>query len=192
MDDDTWTYIWGNGTYSSKKLYKLAFQNVEAHPAFKWLWKASCTARIKFFSLLVLVDMLNTKDMLRRRHFNSQDHDFCVLCSLNVLEDIDHLLFFCPFAKRCWQSISIHWDDSMSLLPHLAQARAGSNLPFIVDLVLIALWEIWKMRNDKIFRNITPRFQSWLFNFKNQCNLQLLRFKGDLRSSFCAWLDAFS
>jgi hypothetical protein len=62
-----------------------------------------------------------------------------------------------------------------------------------VDLVMIASWEIWKVRNDKIFQGKNPCFSSWLSNFKNQCNLQSLRFKGDLRSSlFCAWLDAFS
>lgn len=60
-EKDTWSYIWGSSTYSSRKLYKLAFQNVDAHPAFKWLWQAGCTPRIKFFGSLVLVDRLNTK-----------------------------------------------------------------------------------------------------------------------------------
>jgi hypothetical protein len=32
----------------------------------------------------------------------------------------------------------------------------------------------------------------WLHNFKNQCILQCVHFKDDLRSSFCVWLDAFS
>jgi hypothetical protein len=33
---------------------------------------------------------------------------------------------------------------------------------------------------------------SWLAKFKNQCYLQSVRFKDDLRLSFCVWLDAFS
>jgi hypothetical protein len=37
-----------------------------------------------------------------------------------------------------------------------------------------------------------PTPNIWLSNFKAQCSLQSVRFKDDLRSSFCVWLDAFS
>lgn len=50
---DSWSYIWGNARYSSQRLYKLAFQNTPTHPAFKWVWKASCMPRIKFFAWLI-------------------------------------------------------------------------------------------------------------------------------------------
>ena len=64
-DDDVWNYVWGNGSYSSQRLYKLAFSNVESHPVLRWIWKTSCIPRIKFFAWLILVDCLNTKDMLQ-------------------------------------------------------------------------------------------------------------------------------
>jgi hypothetical protein len=47
---DTWIYQWGNMTYSSSKLYKLAFQNLPEHSVFSWLWKSKCTPRVKFFA----------------------------------------------------------------------------------------------------------------------------------------------
>lgn len=81
-------YVWGNASYSSQRLYKLAFSNANVHPAYKWIWKASCTPRIKLFAWLVLVDRLNTKDMLRRHHCSIQDDDHCVLCSLGLVEDL--------------------------------------------------------------------------------------------------------
>jgi hypothetical protein len=31
---DVWTFHWGNSSYSSRKFYQLAFQQLEAHPAF--------------------------------------------------------------------------------------------------------------------------------------------------------------
>jgi hypothetical protein len=139
---DNWYYIWGNNSYTSQRLYKLAFANSDAHPAFKWIWKAKCTPRIKFFAWLVLVDRLNTKDMLRRRHCSIEDDDLCVLCPLGAVEDLDHLFFSCTFARRCWQALQVQWDEQLSLLPRLAQARANSALPFFVDLVMIASWEI--------------------------------------------------
>jgi len=106
-EDDVWSYIWGNGTYTSQRLYKLVFANTDAHPAFGWIWKAKCTPRIKFFAWLVLVDRLNTKAMLRRCHCNTQDDDLCVLCSQGTVEDIQHLFFTCTFARRCWQALNI-------------------------------------------------------------------------------------
>ena len=122
--------------------YKLVFANTDAHLAFGCIWKAKCTPRIKFFAWLVLVDKLNTKDMLRRRHYNTQDDDLCVLCSQGTVEDIQHLFFTCTFARRCWQALNIQWNEQLGLLPRLTQARANSNLPSFVDLVMIASWEI--------------------------------------------------
>lgn len=53
-------------------------------------------------------------------------------------------------------------------------------------------WEIWKLRNDKVFNNGPAHIDVWFRNFKNHCLLQSLRFKDDLRSAFCFWLDAYS
>jgi hypothetical protein len=65
-------------------------------------------------------------------------------------------------------------------------------LPFFTEAALIGAWELWKLRNDKIFQRRDPTPVLWLANFKNQCFAQSVRFKDDLRSSFCFWLDAFS
>ena len=79
---------------------------------------------------------------------------------------------------------------------HLAFLRSPvltqSNTGFFMEVVLIAACEIWKMRNRKIFDNDRISLASWFVNFKAQCRLQSVRFKDDLRSSFCVWLDAFS
>ena len=87
----------------------------------------------------MLVDRLNTKDMLRRRHCNIQDDDHCVLCPLGVVEDLEHLFFSCScnFARRCWQTLQIQWDEQIGLFQRLAQAQVDSNLPFFMELVLI-------------------------------------------------------
>ena len=61
-----------------------------------------------------------------------------------------------------------------------------------MEVVTIAAWEIWKIRNDRMFNNGKVHVNIWFANFKNQCLLQSLRFKDDLRSAFCFWLDAYS
>jgi hypothetical protein len=188
---DRWTPVWGN-TYTSHRLYYEVFKYVDAHPAFKIIWKSRCTLRIKFFAWLILVDRLNTKTMLRRRHLNIQGDAICVMCTSGDEETIDHLFFECEFAKDCWATIHIDWDASLPLLDRYTQARQAHNIPFFTEATLTAAWELWKLRNDKVFQRRDPTPNIWLSNFKAQCSLQSVRFKDDLRSSFCVWLDAFS
>jgi hypothetical protein len=114
------------------------------------------------------------------------------MCATGEHEIIDHLFFDCPFAQECWASINISWDVSLELLDRFIHARSVQNIPFFTEAVLIATWELWKMRNDKVFNRHDPSPTTWLAKFKNQCYLQSVRFKDDMRLFFCVWLDAFS
>ena len=96
-DADTWIFIWGNQVYTSRRYYKLVYQYLQTSPVFKMMWSSKCTQRIKFFAWLLLVDRLNTKAMLLRRHFHVQPNTICVMCASAVEEDIEHLFFSCPF-----------------------------------------------------------------------------------------------
>ena len=146
---DAWTMIWGH-KYSSHRFYSYAFSWVETHPYYKVLWKSHCTPRVKFFAWLILVDCLNTKTMLRRRNLNVQDDTLCVMCSARIEEDIDHLFFECPFAVQCWASINFSWDTSLPLPERFIRARDVHGLEFFTEASIIAAWELWKLRNDKI------------------------------------------
>jgi hypothetical protein len=68
--------------------------------------------------------------MLRRRNLSDEDDDDqCVLCPTGTEEDLDHLFFDCPFAKRCWEKIGMYWITSLSLYPRIAHARQQQNIP---------------------------------------------------------------
>jgi hypothetical protein len=188
---DKWAPMWGS-KYTSRKFYTHVFSSVEAHPAFKVIWQSRCTPRVKFFAWLILVDRLNTKDMLQRRHLNIEGNPICIMCNLGELETTEHLFFDCPFAKECWSTIGISWDESLQLMDRMIQAQSTHNIPLFTEAALIAAWELWKLRNDRVFQRRDPSPVIWLSNFKNQCSLQSVRFKDDLRSSFCVWLDAIS
>jgi len=124
--------------------------------------------------------------------FEIHDDDLCVMCGSGEEETIEHLFFTRPFALDCWRSIHINSDMSMDLMDRFSTARQVHNMDFFPEATLIAAWELWKLRNDKIFQRKQPSRSIWLCNFKNQCLLQSVRFKEDLRSSFCFWLDASS
>jgi hypothetical protein len=131
--------------------------------------------------------------MLRRRRLHIEGDVLCVLCDTGLEEDIDHLFFECPFATQCWNTINFTWDTSLPLMERLVAANSLHNLDFFAEATIIAAWELWKLRNDKkIFQRRQPTHAIWLANFKNQCILQSVRFKDELRSSFCFRLDAFS
>jgi len=51
----------------------------------------------KILFLLVLKDRLSTRALLRGRNMHLSYYN-CVFCTVNVEEDLDHLLFHCPFA----------------------------------------------------------------------------------------------
>jgi hypothetical protein len=74
----------------------------------------------------------------------------------------------------------------------ILHARRASNLKFFTEIVLLAAWEFWKVRNDRVFNRRDHSLDIWFANLKFQCIAQSIRFKVDLRSAFCAWLDAIS
>ena len=112
---DTWTFIWGNSQYTSSRFYRLAFRNSYTRRTFKWIWKSKCIPMLKFFAWLILLDRLNTKDMIRRRNFHVQPNTHCALCNDQVVEEINHLFFYCPFSTVCWQKIGLAWDTSLDI-----------------------------------------------------------------------------
>ena len=169
------------------------FSTMEVHPIYKMIWRSSrCTPPVKSFAWLILVDRLNTKAMLRR-HLNTQDDALCVMCNDGVEEHIEHVFFSYPFPQHCWSTINFHWDVALPLRERFVKERELQRLTFFTEVVLIASWKLWKLRNDKIFQRRDPTHILWLANFKNRCLVQSIRlFKEDLKSSFLFWLDAFS
>ena len=79
--------------------------------------------RHKVFAWLMLLDRINTRDLLQRRHFNvGEDHN-CPLCEHAILETNNHLLYECPFAIRCWVILGIEWDNLLDMQARHDQAK---------------------------------------------------------------------
>jgi hypothetical protein len=88
-NSDTWSYIWGNAEFSSKKAYQAMIGFSPAPKIFSILWKSSCQAKHKFFFWLLLHDRLNTRNLLRRKCFVLQSYQ-CVFQSCNEEETLVH------------------------------------------------------------------------------------------------------
>ena len=107
---ESWEYIWGSKNYSSK-CYNFPYKNIQPPAPFLWIWNSKCYNKLCVFSWLLLVDRLNTRNILRRKKQRLQGNKYnCVLYSSNIEELAFHLFFSCPFSQACWQSLGISWD----------------------------------------------------------------------------------
>ena len=66
---DVWSWGFGKGgPYTARKYYKQVHDPNISNPFLSWIWKSCCTLKIKTFAWLVIMDRINTKDMILRRH----------------------------------------------------------------------------------------------------------------------------
>ena len=148
--------------------------------------------KIKVFGWLLLHDRLNTRDMLWRRHYNIGDDFACLLCGHNTDETLEHMIFTCPFSKRCWAKLHIDWPDFQNRLTALQEAQTNWPHPFFIEVFLTAAWSLWKERNNKHFRGVAPSIASWFERFKEDLRLLQHRVKVARRAALLSYCDTLS
>ena len=116
--EDKWTCIWGEGDYTTKQYYSHYFREIDVHQSYKWLWESKVTMKIKVFGWLLLSDRLNTRNMLKRRHYNIGTNFDCLMCAQHVEETVEHLFFIALSVRSAgdpWASYgpcmikNLHW-----------------------------------------------------------------------------------
>ena len=136
------------------------------------------------------MDRLNTKSMLYRRNLLSEQERFCPMCSSQAEETVLHLLFACNFARRCWSILNIDWPNGNSIEDLILQYMRTTALPSFLEICTIAMWELWKIRNRKVFDNEYASVRRWIHQFKDEAFLQSIRFKESTRITFVSWLNS--
>ena len=129
--------------------------------------------------------------MLNKRghpQFQQSDQCLCVLCHREE-ETRDHLFFECVFSKRCWRILNIQWQPHQLVHARIENAKLLFQQSFFMEIFIIAAWEIWRIRNGKIFENKQPTLRLWVLNFREQIILHLHRVPDGLRQLIRAWLD---
>jgi hypothetical protein len=151
--NDKWTYAWGSDIYSSKSFYQYCFRELQPHITFSWLWKTKCVPKMKFFCWLILSDRLNTRNMLRRRHYILNSGYNCLLCISPPEETIEHLFFHCQFSTECWSTLNLFWQQTGDRCHIIEQGRSQWTQPMFMEIFIVAAWSIWKERNNWVFNN---------------------------------------
>ena len=133
--------------------------------------------KIKVFGWLLLSDRLNTRNMLKRRHYNIGNNHDCILCGQHIEETLEHLLFDCNISTQCWSTLGIVWQQRGTRLSKVSLAKEAWGRPLFMDVFLLAAWSIWKEHNNNHFRGIAPSRLAWLHRFKSNFSLLTHRVK---------------
>nr|XP_045086367.1 uncharacterized protein LOC120967116 [Aegilops tauschii subsp. strangulata] len=145
-----------------------------------WFWKGTA----KGYS-----PKLNTKDMVDRRHWHLEDGVSCVLCPLHTRETRDHLFFNCNFSVRIWNYLQIDWSSGDSMAHLVLNASRSFRKPFFTEVVFIACWNIWIIRNAKVFRHERARFNKWRSAFIHDISLMQYRVKAAYKDDLLRWIS---
>jgi hypothetical protein len=186
---DKWSTVWPEGNFTSRMYYKHCFAHLPDTIMFKWIWKSRAILKIKVFAWLLISDRLNTKDMLRRRHWTVSGDQFCVLCPSHIVEDWLHLFFHCNFSVRIWNYLQVEWDPGDTFEEIFLAARKKFDKPFFPEVVMLAAWNIWKQRNEAIFQHILPSFRNWRRCFIQDISLHKHRVRDKHVASLSRWID---
>ena len=189
-EKDSWVYKWGH-KYSAKKFYNFCFQDINPPAPLLWIWKSKLWPKLKFFLWLLMVDRLNTRNMLKRRKFNIGNNFDCPLCDSGQEETLEHLFFKCQFSISCWSQINISCSTGSNRLDIISQAKSSYQGSLFMEFFTIAAWGIWKERNNLIFNGIPPSVNSWRERVKADTILLQFRVPQNLVTYINTFLETF-
>jgi hypothetical protein len=70
------------------------------------------------------------------------------------------------------------------------KAKKDFSKPFFIEIILIACWNIWKVRNGVVFGKIVATFRSWKGAFIHDPILHKYRVKGKILPELSKWIDS--
>jgi hypothetical protein len=113
----------------------------------------------------------------------------CAKLQCSEEETLIHLLWECPFAMECWDYIFPQRTLHLSIMDAFYDVKNKLNVPFAMAIIIAAAWGLWIIRNNKIFKNQEPIFQSWKAIFKNELIMIQFRIKKKLAQAFKDWIQ---
>jgi hypothetical protein len=158
---DGWEPVWGASAYKPKDFYKFCFKGIETPDCLQKIWNSKCMMKHKVFAWLMLVDRLNTRNMLRRRNYDIASVYTCLLCDSEQDETRNHLFFGCAFSSSCWTELGILWNTDLHLDRMLTVGRDTWANSLYTECVILATWNIWKIRNRALFDGVQPEVEAW-------------------------------
>jgi len=136
-----------------------------------------CPPRVRFFAWLLVQEKIQCKTNLLLK--NIIEDATCNLCTTEM-ENPDHLILHCPFAKRFWLQLGFCIPVNASVT-RLWQLRKPAALPqaHYSTYLLLCAWQLWKHRHDVVFRGETPSHLRLILSCKAEARLWRCRLPHD-------------
>lgn len=161
--NDELQWAWSSdGNYSAKSVYKVMISGGKLSWRYSVIWKAKVLPTVKVFAHLLLRKWILSHQMMIQRGLSCEPR--CHTCDRCPMETLNHIFFTCEFAKEVWQhlssllgydlmrvgeSLTATWEASKVV----AKRYGGLSMKEWFPKFICACWNIWKQRNEKIFRN---------------------------------------
>lgn len=94
------------GQLTSSGVYSLLRLGGEVAENAAFLWSSPAPSRVRFFSWLLTLKRIHTRDNLLKKHIVEPCNAGCPDCG-SALETPDHLIFGCPFAQAFWSALHL-------------------------------------------------------------------------------------
>lgn len=168
VPDRWWWKLEEKGSFSVSSMYRKLDDIVVSDPlsevqllAFTHIWKSPAPAKVIAFSWKLLRGRIPTRVNLFRRHVLPPDSALsCVLCH-GVPEVSDHLFLNCVTATAVWTKL-LSWigfnyyrpPDLFHLWKWWDELSRNKKIQKGYRIIRhAAIWTIWRVRNDFIFKN---------------------------------------
>jgi len=135
-------------------IYKSSTRGDHASPSFEFVWRNFAPPRVKFFGWLLTQNRIHSRTSLVRK--NILDDARCEVCGAED-ETADHVFSGCTFVQTFWSRIG--WAPGG--IPPVTELWNSQTPPRVHKsvahpLILLYCWEIWRHRNDVVFRHMAP------------------------------------
>uniref|UniRef100_A0ACD5TRX0 Uncharacterized protein n=1 Tax=Avena sativa TaxID=4498 RepID=A0ACD5TRX0_AVESA len=140
---------------TTKSAYSTAFEHLQDVPFATPTWKNYSTNRCRMFLWLADRGRLFTNQRRFRKGLASSDS--CPFCP--SAETTEHLFLHCPSVSSFWMAVPAIQGD-IEDCTKLRDLWGGAPVGKVRSTIIIcALWNLWKRRNTKVFRNIDEPMQ---------------------------------
>ncbi|KAJ3696607.1 hypothetical protein LUZ61_000312 [Rhynchospora tenuis] len=151
---DTIFWRWNsNGEYSAAATYKALVSAGKMKFQFKNLWSLKTSPTVKQFLFFLSLRRILTQDQLLKRNIQVTPH--CYMCQQNIIEDASHLFCGCTFAMSIWSRLQFpsHVTESIEGIFLFFHNNSNTGTRLRKTLLACALWNLWRERNNRVFRN---------------------------------------
>jgi hypothetical protein len=119
---------------------------------------------------MAIINRINTRCLLIRRGVLGSSESNCPIC-LAKEESVDHILLHCHKHWLIWSKIIMWWGlvwccpksflDMWSQLTYLVYGKCQRKAWLM--LFFLVAWSLWLLRNDLIFQQKTPDYDTIFF-----------------------------